>query len=147
MTNLENPDLDTQIEFLCIDTLNLWRNKLGNFAKNYDLSRMERRIIMFIGRYPGIRQTELATMMDVEPQSLTRVLENMEQKNWIIKQDDSNDKRAKSLILADEGRTKLKDVLLISGEIRPQILKNLPLEDKTTLFRIMSRIKENIKEL
>ena len=76
----DNLSIDAMLEFYLIDTINLWRNKLDELGKEYDLSRLERRILVYIGRNPGIRQADLALIMDVEPQSLTRSLENMEQK-------------------------------------------------------------------
>ncbi len=145
-TNLENPDLETQIEFLCIDTINLWRNKLGNHAKDYGLGRLERRIIIFIGRNPNIRQAELAQIMDLEPQSLTRALEIMKKKGWLIKQEDLTDKRAKCLKLTVDGNKKLQDALKISEKIRPKILQELSLEEKQDLAKSLAQIKKNLKE-
>lgn len=147
MLNLENLDIETQIEFLCIDAINLWRNKLGNLAKEYNLSRLERRIILFIGRHPSIRQAELAEIMDVEPQSLTRVLESIEKKLWLTKNDDVNDKRAKCLNLTEEGRKKLEDVLKMSEKIRPKILENVSQEEKDSLVKALTKMKENLKSL
>jgi len=143
--HLENPDIETQVEFLCMDTLNLWRNKLGDLAKEFKLSRLERRIIVFIGRHPSISQADLALIMDVEPQSLTRALEAMEQKHWLFKSEDAKDKRAKCLNLTEEGQKKLTDALQISERIRPKILKNISLEDKNTFVKILSVVKENLK--
>ncbi len=147
MTNLENPDVDTQIEFLCIDSVNLWRNKLGNLAKEYSLTRLERRILVFIGRHSSIRQADLANLMDLEPQSLTRVLESMEKKNWLIKQDDLKDKRAKSLSLTELGHNKLQHALEISETIRPKILKDISQEEKLILVKILNSMKENLKTI
>lgn len=144
---IKNDDIEIQLEFLCIETVNLWRNKLGILAKEYNLSRLERRIIVFIGRYPSIRQAELATIMDVEPQSLTRALDAMEVKKWITKQDDAKDKRAKSLNLTEEGLKKLADAKKISESIRPRILKGLSSEDKENFARILTSMKENLKEI
>src|SRR6185312_14959702 len=124
--NTDNHDVETQIEYMCIDAMNLWRNKLGLLAKEYKLSRLERRIIIFIGRNPGIRQADLASIMDVEPQSLTRALDGMEKKLWLFKADDANDKRAKCLNLTSEGLKKLEEALFISSQIRPKVLKNIP---------------------
>ncbi|MES2615765.1 MAG: MarR family transcriptional regulator [Bdellovibrionota bacterium] len=145
--NVEHPDIDLQVEFLCIDTSNLWRNRLGNIAKDYNLSRLELRIIVFIGRYPSIRQADLASIMEVEPQSLTRALESMEKKQWIFKGNDEKDKRAKCLNLTPDGQKKLQENLAMSEKIRPKILQNISLEEKNNMVKILSSIKENLKEI
>lgn len=145
--HLNNPDIDMQIEFLCIDTINLWRNKLGNLTKEFKLSRLERRIIIYIGRHPDIRQADLATIMDVEPQSLTRALDKMEKKSWILKSDDAKDKRAKCLNLTQEGNNRLVDVLKISERIRPKILENISHEEKCMVIKTLNIIKKNLTKI
>lgn len=140
-------DLDSQIEFLCVDAINLWRNKLGNMSKEYQFSRLERRLLIFIGRNPSIRQAELAHIMDLEPQSLTRALEIMERKTWLFKAEDAKDKRAKCLNLTELGRQKLKDALKISEKLRPLVLKNMSAEEKAALAKNLNLIKENLKNI
>lgn len=141
----DNFESDLLLEFYFMDTINLWRNKLDELAKEYDLSRLERRILMYIGRNPGIRQADLALIMDVEPQSLTRSLENMEQKKWLQKQDDNKDKRAKSLHLTELGENKLSDAFKISEKIRPKVLKNIPEHDKEVLTRVLKYLRKNLE--
>ncbi|KAB8033212.1 MarR family winged helix-turn-helix transcriptional regulator [Fluviispira multicolorata] len=141
----ENLSTEAFLEFYFIDTINLWRNKLGELAKDFELSRLERRILVYIGRYPGIRQADLAFVMDVEPQSLTRSLENMENKKWLDKHDDCNDKRAKSLQLTFLGEKKLGDALLVSEQIRPKVLKDVSEQEKTILAKVLKTIRKNLE--
>ena len=145
--NLSKPDIETQVEFIFIDAINLWRNKLGELAKKEKISRLERRIIVWIARMPGMRQSELAEVMDVEPQSLTRCLEGMEEKGWILKTDNDTDKRAKSLNFTVDGEKIMDSVMQMSDEIRPIILQNLSLEEKHFLVKILNEIKNNLKTI
>ena len=145
--NLSKPDIETQVEFIFIDAINLWRNKLGELAKKEKISRLERRIIVWIARMPGMRQSELAEVMDVEPQSLTRCLEGMEEKGWILKTDNVTDKRAKSLNFTVDGEKIMDSVMQMSDEIRPIILQNLSLEEKHFLVKILNEIKNNLKAI
>jgi MarR family transcriptional regulator for hemolysin len=145
--NLTKPDIETQIEFIFIDAINLWRNKLGDLAKKEKISSLERRVIVWIARAPGMRQSELAELMDVEPQSLTRCLEGMEEKGWILKTDNATDKRAKSLNFTAEGEKIMDSVMQISDDIRPVILHDLSLEEKHFLVKILKAIKVNLKAI
>ena len=96
---------------------------------------------------PGMRQSELAEVMDVEPQSLTRCLEGMEEKGWILKTDNDTDKRAKSLNFTVDGEKIMDSVMQMSDEIRPIILQNLSLEEKHFLVKILNEIKNNLKTI
>jgi DNA-binding MarR family transcriptional regulator len=141
----DNLNIDAILEFYFIDTTTLWRNKLDEMAKEFDLSRLERRILAYIGRNPGIRQADLALIMDVEPQSLTRSLENMEQKKWLQKQDDNKDKRAKCLHLTDLGKNKLTDAFKISEHIRPKVLNGISEENKVLLTQVLKQLRKNLE--
>ncbi|WGL60201.1 MarR family transcriptional regulator [Pigmentibacter sp. JX0631] len=143
----DNLSIDVILEFYFIDTINLWRNKLDDLAKEYELSRLERRILVYIGRNPGIRQADLALIMDVEPQSLTRSLENMEQKKWLQKQDDNKDKRAKCLHLTEQGESKLLDAFKISERIRPKVLKDIADDEKMLLTRVLKQLRKNLESM
>lgn len=141
----DNLNIDAILEFYFIDTTTLWRNKLDEMAKEFDLSRLERRILAYIGRNPGIRQADLALIMDVEPQSLTRSLENMEQKKWLQKQDDNKDKRAKCLHLTELGTNKLTDAFKISEHIRPKVLNGISEENKVLLTQVLKQLRKNLE--
>lgn len=140
----DNLNIDAILEFYFIDTINLWRNKLDELGKEYDLSRLERRILIYIARNPGIRQAELALRMNIEPQSLTRSLDNMEQKNWLQKLDNSQDKRAKHLNITEFGHVKLIDAFKISERIRPKVLKDITENDKMFLYKILIQLRKNL---
>ncbi len=141
----DNLNIDAILEFYFIDTTTLWRNKLDEMAKEFDLSRLERRILAYIGRNPGIRQADLALIMDVEPQSLTRSLENMDQKKWLQKQDDNKDKRAKCLHLTELGNSKLTDAFKISEHIRPKVLNGISEENKVLLTQVLKQLRKNLE--
>lgn len=147
LSSLENPNLETQVEFLCLDTVNFWRNILGDLAKKYDISHLERRIILSVGRFPSICQADLAAYLNVEPQSLTRTLESMEQKHWLKKSQSTTDKRSKYLNLDEEGKLKLIDVLKIGDEIRVKVLKNVSEDEKNIMVKVLTEIKNNLKRI
>lgn len=138
---------ETLFEYNFIDTVNLWRNKIRVLAKEHDLGRLERRLLVYIGRNPGIRQADLAFIMDVEPQSLTRSLDKMEQKKWIKKQEDDKDKRAKSLHLTTLGEKKLDDAIKINEKIRPKALKDIPENEIQLLNKVMKDIRKNLEKI
>ena len=146
-SSLENPSVEMQIEFLCIDNVNFWRNILGDLAKKYDISHLERRIILFIGRFPSICQADLAEYLNVEPQSLTRTLEAMEAKHWVTKSQSTSDKRSKYLNLGPEGQKKLAEVLKIGDEIRGKVLQNISDDEKKTLIKVLTEMKNNLGKI
>ena len=147
ISSIEREEIEAQIEFLCIDAMSLWRDKLGHLAREYHLSRLERRILMFVGRNSFIHQAYLASLMDIEPQSLTRAIDGMEKKSWILKEKDTKDKRIKYLNLTQKGEKIFENVLKISEKIRPRILENISLDQKNSLILILNLMTKNLKDM
>lgn len=66
----------------------------------------QRLAIKIIGRFPGIRAGELATLMHLHPSTLTGVLRRLEQRGMIQRKPESDDRRRAALTLTQRGRGK-----------------------------------------
>jgi DNA-binding MarR family transcriptional regulator len=72
-------------------------------ASNYGLTQSAGYILLNIDPKEGTPATQLGPMMGMEPTSLSRTLRSMEDKGWIEKSNDPNDKRVSRVCLTSEG--------------------------------------------
>ncbi|MDC1221864.1 MarR family transcriptional regulator [Salibacteraceae bacterium] len=72
-------------------------------ASNYGLTQSAGYILLNIDPKKGTPATQLGPMMGMEPTSLSRTLRSMEDKGWIEKSNDPNDKRVSRVCLTSEG--------------------------------------------
>ncbi|OZI09126.1 MarR family transcriptional regulator [Siphonobacter sp. BAB-5385] len=54
----------------------------------------------------GTPATKIAPLLGLEPRSLTRMLKTLEEKGWIYRQTDAEDKRVVNVFLTEEGKKK-----------------------------------------
>ena len=66
-------------------------------------------------------QTELAQLLDIRPQSLTRILTEMEQKGYIVRQRDEKDKRNVSVMITEEG-SRLQEEISEKRRLRAEVI-------------------------
>lgn len=88
----------------------------------------------------GTPSTQLGPKMGMEPTSLSRTLKTMEEKGWIRREVDKNDKRKVLIFLTDEGIEKrkiAKDVVLNFNE---RIAQSIPKGKLNTFFEVAERI-------
>ena len=88
----------------------------------------------------GTPSTQLGPKMGMEPTSLSRTLKTMEEKGWIRREVDKNDKRKVLIFLTEEGVEKrriAKDVVLSFNE---RIIDTIPKGKLNTFFEVAARI-------
>ena len=66
--------------------------------------RAHHRVIHFVGRHPGLRVSELLSILRITKQSLGRVLRELIEKGLIYQKEGESDRRQRLLFLTGEGR-------------------------------------------
>lgn len=97
---------ETEIMHLMRSLQNLVRRN-GKTGSNNDNSRW--RILKSIAREAGITQSKLAEILEIRPQSLTRVLNGLETEGYIIRERNSSDRRVIKLHLTEKGNEYCSD--------------------------------------
>ncbi len=78
--------------------------------KNYGFGRAHHRALFFVCRYPGLRVADLLDILQITKQSLSRVLRELVEKDYIEQQAGLEDKRERLLYATEKG-TELMDRL------------------------------------
>lgn len=98
------------------------------------------RILHHLVRADGMSQKELALRMDVRPQSLTGVLEKLENAGMIERKRSSTDKREQQVFITDKGRGDCEKLIEIRKQTASKLLGALEDADKQKLGDILERI-------
>ncbi len=100
-------------------------------AMKYDGTMSIGYALLNISSEDGTPAMKIGPLMGLEPRSLTRLLQSMEEKGLIFRQVDQNDKRSVKVLLTKEGKKmkeKSRDTVLrfneaVREEISPEKLK------------------------
>ena len=93
-------DYENNIGFLIHDVARLMRNLFDKRMSSLGLTRSQWWILNYLYFNEGINQSEFANLLDLEKGPLSRLLERMEIKGWVIRENDINDKRIKNIYLS-----------------------------------------------
>lgn len=70
----------------------------------FGFGRAHHRVLYFVNRSPGIRVTELLDILDITKQSLSRVLKQLLDTDFIVQNTSTKDRRARLLFPTKKGR-------------------------------------------
>jgi DNA-binding MarR family transcriptional regulator len=87
-----------------------------------------------VARYPeGLRQGDLAELMNVSPPSMTRLVEIMCEAGWVVRERDPQDHRALLLVLTQVGQKTLETLRSESASVLSSDLADLSASERATL--------------
>ncbi len=130
--------------YLVSDVARLLRKIFDQRARQVGLSLAQCRALVYLAHYEGINQACLADLLEVQPISLTRLLDRMEAADWIERRADPADRRAHRLYLSEKARPLLELVQQLSLQARLEALAGFSEEEKTVLMGFLSRVHGNL---
>lgn len=137
-------DLDRSLGFLLNDVARQMRNRFDRQARALGLTRAQWRVMMFLRRHEGARQSELAALLEVENVTLGRHIDRLEESGWVERRSDPSDRRAWRLFLAEKSMPILDKLAVVLIETRETALSGFGSKERDALIETLLRIKTNL---
>src|SRR5690349_10626496 len=88
-----------ELAFLINDVGRLIRTYADQEVRHYGMTRAQWAVLSRLERNQGLKQSELADMLDIQPITLTRLVDRLCDNGLIERRADPDDRRAKRLFL------------------------------------------------
>ena len=108
------------------------------------VTRAQWRVLLTLSRNPGLRQVDLAERLDMEPITLCRIVDRLEEANLVERQRDPADRRAWRLALTDQSAPMLENLREIATEMADDTFDGLDPFQIETLRSMLEQIRGNI---
>ena len=120
------------------------RRNFDRKVRSVGLTKAQWEVLMHLHFHPeGLRQRELADLMDIKPMSLVRLLDRLEKGGWLERRCDLKDRRAKLVFLVEGDKPEFSKVRAMGFETMSQMLKGISGEEQEMLFDVLQRMREN----
>lgn len=139
-------NLEKNIGLLLHDVSRLLRRRFQLRLKTDGLTRGQWSVLVHLARHEGINQTSLADILEIEPISLVRMLDRLEQAGWLERRPDPSDRRARLLYLRPEAGEALEPIWALGAEVRQAALSGVSAAEQDQLIEILLRMKENLSD-
>ena len=114
-------------------------------AARYGITRAQWAVLAKVERTEGLKQSELAEQMEMQPITLTRLIDKLCDSDWIERRNDASDRRVKRLYLKKAGRTLLGKMSGLKSELTANALDGISPADAHRLLTQLESIKENVR--
>jgi MarR family transcriptional regulator for hemolysin len=135
-----------ELAFAINDVARLLRTFADQSAARFGMTRAKWAVLARLDRYEGLKQTELAEMLDLQPISLTRLLDGLAENGLIERRPDPDDRRAKRLYLTPAARPLLERLSVLGQDLMGTALVGLKPADVSAMLAHLMTVKENLRQ-
>jgi MarR family transcriptional regulator, transcriptional regulator for hemolysin len=128
-----------------MDVARMLRTYADQRARQFGISRAQWVVLMRLDRSEGLKQSELAEILDLSPISLTRLLDRLAENGLIERRDDPNDRRANRLYLTPAARPLLEQLSKLGNDMMDTVLDGLDGKANDRLLRDLALMKDNLR--
>ena len=114
-------------------------------AARYGITRAQWAVLAKVERTEGLKQSELAELMEMQPITLTRLIDRLCDHGWIERRGDETDRRVNRLYLRKAARPLLGKLGGLRSEITATALDGITPADSQRLLSQLEAIKENLR--
>lgn len=116
------------------------------YAARYDMTMAIGYVLLNIDLDEGTPATKIGPLLGMEPRSLVRMLKSLEERGWIRREVDGNDKRFVRIYLTDEGKAKRELARQGVIQFNNMIRERIPLDKLVLFFEVMKDINRIVEE-
>ena len=115
-------------------------------ARQFGITRAQWVVLVRLDRFEGLKQSELADMLDLQPITLTRLLDRLSASGLIERRADPNDRRANRLYLTPAARPLLEQLGELGEELMTTALAGVDRDSIERMVAQLATVKENLRQ-
>ena len=141
---MDEENLDRNFGFLTLDVARLLQHEFNRRVNSLGLTGTQIRVLTNIYRSPGITQSELSEILDVQKAALGRMIDRLTSKGWLERRSDPKDRRVNRLHLTKEVTPLICTTRKIAAEVRELGMRRINNDNRNAFIDILQTIKTNL---
>jgi MarR family transcriptional regulator for hemolysin len=138
---------DISFGYLLSDVTLLFRKHFDRRAVKFGLTRAQWRATKVLYHREGLRQTELAEFLEMEPIAVGRVIDRLQAAGFVERRPDPKDRRAWRVYTTEQAKVIVADMEIIARELRTDATRGIEHDELRQALDVIEKIKENLLAL
>jgi len=130
--------------FLIHDVQRLMRKRFEARASGLGLSSAQWRLLARVAKEEGVSQARLAELLEIEPISVSRLVDRMEEGGWIERRSDASDRRVRMIFPTPKASETYAKIKSLAGEVYEESLVGVLPEARRVLIKALEAMVENL---
>ncbi|HVH37803.1 MAG TPA: MarR family transcriptional regulator, partial [Sphingomicrobium sp.] len=132
------------LPFEIAETAHALRRAFDRRAVTLGVTRAQWKVLFRLSRTPGLRQVELADMLDVEPITLSRIIDRLQEAGLVERVADPADRRAWRLQVTDKAQPLIAKLRKLAEVLVDEAFAGITPDEIATMRINLQKIRDNL---
>lgn len=133
--------------FLVADLARSMRAAFARELEGSGLTLAQARALLYVSRHEGLRQVELAELLEVQPITLARLVDSLERTGVVERRADPQDRRAYRICLTPAAGPLLASIERTAAAIRRRSLQGISTDEAARVMAALRQMRENLSSV
>jgi DNA-binding MarR family transcriptional regulator len=135
---------DRDLMLLLHDVARLLRTRFDQRARARGMTRAQWVILLRLNAQPGLSQIEMASLLEVEPISVGRLIDRLEARGLVERRPDPSDRRVWRLHLLPSAQPILDEISRTREVLGAELFDGVDATARATMIDALLRMKNNL---
>jgi DNA-binding MarR family transcriptional regulator len=126
------------------DAARLMRRAFDERARVIGVTRPQWQVLVVLRKHEGVNQGGLAELLDVEPITVCRMVDRLQEAELVERRADPSDRRSWLLYLLPKAEALLSQLRPMADEMIEEALEGIEISDREALGAMLDRIRQNL---
>ena len=136
--------MEDNIAALLADTARLMRRSFDARARQIGVTRPQWRVLSVLRRFEGINQGGLADLLEVEPITVCRMVDRLQEAGLVERRSDPEDRRSWRLYLTAKAQHLVGQLRPLAEEMLDEALEGVSDSERRILAQSLDRMRRNL---
>lgn len=136
--------MDDNLAAMLSDTARLMRRSFDARARQIGVTRPQWRVLSVLRRFEGINQGGLAELLEVEPITVCRMIDRLQEAELVERRPDPDDRRSWLLFLTPKAQALLDQLRPLAEEMLDEALEGVSMNDRAILAASLDQMRRNL---
>ena len=136
--------METRVLPLMSDVARLVRRAFDARARNIGITRPQWQVLSLLARHEGINQGGLADLLEVEPITVCRMVDRLQEAELVERRPDPADRRSWRLFLTPRGGAIIAQLPPLADEVQAVAFEGIGENDQAVLGALLEQVRGNL---
>ncbi|HEY8603355.1 MarR family transcriptional regulator [Tsuneonella suprasediminis] len=136
--------MENSTAYLLSDSARLLRREFNVRVRSLGITSAQARLLLLLDRKPGENQAFYADRLEIEPITLCRMVDRMEDAGLVERQANPSDRRARLLFLTEKSRKEIARIRQVLKVLMETMLTGFSGEEESQLMGLLQRVSVNL---
>lgn len=136
--------MEENIFILMADVSRMVRRAFDERAKTLGVTRTQWQVMTVLKRHEGINQGRLAEHLDVEPITLCRMADRLQEAGMVERRRDPTDRRVWRLYLTDKAKQLSEELKPLGQEVLSEAMEGVSAQEREMMSQSLQQMRLNL---